>query len=335
MLVAVVAFASTALAATHAAAKPKTAAQIVPAQSLTINGDVVAPRTLKWSELAILPQQTLTVTIDGVSHVEQGPYLSDVLNLVSPNFLSCSKNDLLRWWVQVSSANGDAAVLGQGEINNGFGNRTAILAISQDGKFLSTTSGPRLVIPGEVDGTRDIQHVVMVTTRRATPELPESGCPSTPTLVNPTIGSLIVNGDVKSPQTFTFAQLQAMPQVTQTVSFLSGTTPTTNTETGPLLSSILGVVQPNVRAGCLDDKNRWYAEITGSDGYVSLLSVGEIDPSEGNRAPLVSLSESGVSLASTGPRVLQAGDVKGGRAVSGAVAITLFRVSPRIPSSGC
>jgi hypothetical protein len=65
-------------AKTVPSAQPRSAS-IVPPGEITINGDVATPRTLRWSELAILPQQTLTVTVDGTTHVEKGPYLTDVL----------------------------------------------------------------------------------------------------------------------------------------------------------------------------------------------------------------------------------------------------------------
>lgn len=310
-------------------------AVVPPRGTIQINGDVALPTSLKFSELASLPQQTISVTIDGTQHTESGPYLSSVLKLATPNYLACSKNNLLRWWILVTNVHGASTTLGAGEVDPGFGNRPAILSISEDGKFL-TLQGPRLVIPGEVTGTRDIPRVVMVTTRMAAPQLPISGCPATPAAITPTVGSLIVSGAVANPATYTFAQLQSLPQVTQTVSFLSGTTPTTNTETGPLLSTILTAARPKFNASCTNDNLNFYVEITGSDGYASILSYGEVDPTLGNRNPVVSLVENGVSLAKVGPRVLQVGDVKGGRAVSGTVALTVFRVAPRLPrSAGC
>jgi hypothetical protein len=310
------------------------AASIVPPGQITINGDVATPRTLKWSELAILPQQTLTVNVDGATHVEKGPYVTDVLGLATPNILACSRNDVLRWWILVSNQTGAATVLGRGEVDSGFGNRPAILSISEDGKFL-TAQGPRLIVPGDASSTRDLKHVVMVTTRRAAPQLPVSGCPTAGNLFTPSVGSLVVNGGVQTPQTLAFSQLQGLTQVGQTVSFLSGSTPTTNAESGPTLADVLAKAAPAFKASCPNDKLRWYVEITGSDGYASVLSYGEIDPSLGNRNPLVSLTENGSSLANAGPRVVQNGDVRGGRLVSGTVAVSLFRVAPRIPVSGC
>jgi hypothetical protein len=258
------------------AAKAPASTGNVPPQSITINGDVATPRTLKWPELAILPQQTMTVTIDGVTHVEKGPSLLDVIGLATPNIAACSRNDSLRWWIMVTNQSGQAAVFGRGEVDTGFGNHPAILSISEDGKFLTT-----------------------------------------------------------APQTLTFSQLQGMSQVGQTVSFLSGTTPTTTTEVGPRLADVVAKAAPNFKSGCPDDKLRWYVEITGSDGYASILSYSELDPSIGNRNPLVSLSENGVSLVNAGPRVVQNGDVRGRRLVSGSVALSVFRVAPRIPVAGC
>lgn len=328
--------ATAAMGAKKPAKAAKTVKAAVPPGKIEINGDVAQPRTLKVSELAILPQQTITVSIDGVAHTETGPYLESVLNLAVPNYLGCNKNNLLRWWIQVTSRSAGSTVLGVGEVDPGFGNRQAILSISEDGKFL-TMQGPRLIVPGDGASTRDIAHVEMVSTGMAAPQLPVGGCSASgsPTYISPTIGSLIVNGDVANPTTYSFAQLQAMPQTTQTVSFLSGTTPTTNTETGPLLASILDAAQPKFMNTCRNDKLHFYVAITGSDGYTSILSYGEIDPSLGNRNPLVSLTENGTSLASVGPRVLQNGDVKGGRAVSGAVALTVFRVPPITSAASC
>ena len=335
----VAATAGSAIAATgkNAPKKPAPAsasAAIVPAGKIEINGDVAQPTTLKFSELAILPQQTISVVINGVTHKESGPYLESVLKLAIPNYAACSKNNLLRWSALVTSSNGDATVLGVGEVDPGFGNRQAILSISQDGSFL-TAHGPRLIVPGDGSPARDLTRVVMVTAGMAAPQLPIAGCPATTAAITPTIGSLIVNGAVANPTTYSFAQLQALPQVTQTVSFLSGTTPTTNTETGPLLATILAAAQPKFKTTCANDELRFYVEITGSDGYASILSYGEIDPALGNRAPVVSLAENGSSLAKSGPRILQAGDVKGGRAVSGVVADTVVRVPPTVPVAGC
>ena len=90
---------------------PVAKASTVPPGEIEINGDVAQPRTLKFSELAILPQQTTTVSIDGVSHTETGPSLESVANLVIPNYLGCNKNNLLRWWMLITSRSAGSTVL--------------------------------------------------------------------------------------------------------------------------------------------------------------------------------------------------------------------------------
>src|SRR5579872_982980 len=114
-------------------AAAKTAKTLVPPGEIEINGDVAQPKTLKFTELATLPEQTISVVINGVTHTETGPLLESVLNLAVPNYLGCNKNNLLRWWIQVSSKTGASAVLGVGEVDAGFGNRQAILSLQEDG----------------------------------------------------------------------------------------------------------------------------------------------------------------------------------------------------------
>lgn len=178
-LAALVVSSASALATTGRGAKTAPSNAVVVNGLVRLNGDVASPRMLKTAELAILPQQTISITITSgakvVTHTEQGPYLADVLNLTTPNFRACSKNDLLRWWILVSNAKGAAVVLGRGEVDAGFGNRPAILSISEDGTFL-TAQGPRLIVPGDGGDTRQLRNVSVITTGRAAPQLAVTGC---------------------------------------------------------------------------------------------------------------------------------------------------------------
>ena len=151
----------------------------------------------------------------------------------------------------------------------------------------------------------------------------------------PAPGSLVINGDVANPTTYSFAQLQAMAQVNQTVSFLSGSTPSTNTESGPTLISLIQAAKPKFLACDPSDSLRFYVEVTSSeDGYASTLSYAEIDPTLNNTQALASLVENGLSQSSVGPRLTVPGDVKGGRYVSGSAIVTVLRAPTevRIPS---
>ncbi|HWE81626.1 MAG TPA: hypothetical protein VG265_08235 [Gaiellaceae bacterium] len=333
--VAVMLVSGTSLAASGGAS---TSGSVVP--SVVINGPTLglSPLTLKTSELAILPQQTITLPIGGTSTTESGPLLSSVLTLAGVQYNALCKNDELRYWAEVTSTDGSAAVaITPGELDPGFGNRPAILSISENGKFL-TSSGPRLIVPND-SGGRDIQHVGTITIGRAPSELPNANpaCGATSLNANPPAGSVVVNGDVSSPMTLTMAQLAALPQVTQTDTFLQGTAPSVNTETGPTLYSILQLAKPKFLACDKTDSQRFYVEITSSeDGVPAVLAWSEIDPSQDNTQDLMALTNNNIPVLSsdTDPRLTTPGDVKGGRYIFGAAMITVFRAptETRIPS---
>ncbi len=134
-----------------------------------------------------------------------------------------------------------------------------------------------------------------------------------------------VTGAVRSPTVYDLAALQARPAVGQTVSFLSGTTPQTHTYTGASLWGVLdsaGIVTSSAKN---DIVNR-YVLATGSDGYRTAFSLGELSPSFGNRGNVVAYAETtgGVSAPLAGDgfaRVTAPTDVKGGRYVSNLVGL--------------
>jgi hypothetical protein len=307
-----------------------------PVGSILVSGAIPLPRTFATYELAAIPQRTVSVVYGGVTHTESGPLISDVMTFLGWQPTASCRNDVLRWWILASNAKGQAALVTRGEIDPLFGNRPAILSISEDGKFL-THVGPRLIVPGDSTDIRAIRSVNQLTIGRATSQLPQTGCDDKGALASaPATGSVVINGDVSSGSTQSFAQLQAMtPQTTQTVSFLNGANPVTATELGPLLQQVLMSAQPKFNSKCPTDKMQFYIEATGSDGYTSLLSWGDIDPAAGNRVPALSVSENGASLSAAGPRVLAPGDVRGGRYVSGTVALTLVRAKPKVALPAC
>ncbi len=327
----VLAFAAIACGA-GAAYAARSSTPLVP--SITINTPTGTLLTLKTSELSVLPQQTVTVNINGTPTTEQGPSLAALLTFAGLQYNSACKNDELRYWIQATDAKAEAVTLTAGEIDPGFGNRPAILSISENGHFL-TSKGARLIVPND-SGSRNLQSVRVITVGRAPAQIADPPSCATSGLVStPPVGSLLVNGDVSSPTTYTFAQLQAMTQASQTVSFLSGTTPTTLTESGPTIWSLVMAAKPKFLACDKNDKLRFVVEVTSSqDGYAALMSLGELDPALVNTMSLASLVENGTSLASQGPRSTVPGDVKGGRYVSGGAVITVLRppTELRIPS---
>jgi hypothetical protein len=293
--------------------------------------------TLETSELAALPEQSVTVPINGAPTVEKGPSLQSLLTFAGVSYNAACKNDELRWWIEVTSSTGAAAVLTAGEIDPLFGNRPAILSIDEGGQFL-TMSGPKLIVPND-SGQRNISKVAVITVGRAPAQLASTTPACSPTVAlssAPPAGSIQVNGDVANPTTFSYAQLQAMPQANQTVTFLNGSTPSTNTEAGPTLASVIAAAKPKYLACDPTDKLRFYAAVTSSeDGYTALVSFPEFDPSVDAVPQLVSLVENGGSLSTAGPRSTVPGDVRGGRYVSGGAVITVFRAPTELPIPSC
>jgi hypothetical protein len=315
-----------------AAYASRSSTPIVP--SITINTLSGTLLTLKTSELSVLPQQTVTVNINGTPTTEQGPSLAALLTFAGVQYNSACKNDELRYWIQATDSQAEAVTLTAGEIDPGFGNRPAILSISENGHFL-TSKGPRLIVPND-SGSRNLQNIRVITVGRAPAQIADPpSCATSGLVTTPPVGSLMINGDVSAPTTYTFAQLQAMPQVNQTVSFLSGTTPNTLTESGPTIWSLVMAAKPRFLACDKNDTLRFVVQVTSSqDGYAALMSFAELDPTLDNTMSLASLVENGGSLASQGPRSTVPGDVKGGRYVSGGAVVTVLRppTELRIPS---
>jgi hypothetical protein len=293
--------------------------------------------TLKTSELSVVPEQTVTVPVKGVPTVEKGPSLQALLTFAGVSYNAACRNDELRWWIEVSSSTGAAVVLTAGEIDPLFGNRPAILSINEGGQFL-TDSGPKLIVPND-SGQRNIPKVSVITVGRAPAQLASTTPACSPTVAlssAPPAGSIQVNGAVSAPATFSYSQLQAMPQASQTVSFLNGATPVSNTESGPTLASVVAAAKPKYLACDPTDRLRFYAAVTSSiDGYTALVSFPEFDPSLNNVQQLLSLVENGSSLATVGPRNTVPGDVRGGRYVSGGAVVTVFRAPTEVPIPSC
>jgi Oxidoreductase molybdopterin binding domain len=151
--------------------------------------------------------------------------------------------------------------------------------------------------------------------------------------------SLTVTGAVQNPQTYSLQDLQAMPAITQTDTYQSGSAPpATMTYTGVSLWSLLNTSGLPIIASRKNDILRDVVVATGSDGYAVAFSAGEINPAFGNRQDLVAYAQTvnGVSapLGTDGfARTTAAGDVKGGRYVSNLANLNVIQ-APINPSMG-
>jgi Collagen triple helix repeat (20 copies) len=285
-------------AAIGAAAGPAQASVTPP--PVQIGGTVTTPATYSDTQLAALPQVTVTGWAPGdtSTHSYAGPSLDALVTTASPVIASGIKNGTLRVTVAVSDATGQQVTFALGELDPGFGNHTAVLALTRDSANIS--GAPELVVGGDSSDARTLGPVtnVTVSVQNPTPATAPAGA--------------ITVGTTARTATLTPAELTALPQETWNVSFLSGSTPQTHTEIGPDLRAVL-------RAGGFDpDAVAWVAAV-GDDGYVATVTPGEAAFSGIGLG--VSLNEDGTPLAQ--PRTIVDGDVKGGRYVSGLESLVL------------
>ena len=151
--------------------------------------------------------------------------------------------------------------------------------------------------------------------------------------------SVVVSGAVDHPTTYTAATLNALPQITQTDAFSSGTTPQTHTYTGPTIWNAISATGVQTAPGVKNDILDRYVLATGTDGYRVVYSMGELDPAFGNRADLVATQETigGRTVPLTGDgfaRSTAPGDVKGGRYVSNLASLTVRASGSTVAATG-
>jgi hypothetical protein len=272
------------------------------ARPVTVGGAVTTPASYSTSDLAAMPQTTFSVTRHtwwGTrTQTDRGVSLEDLVNAAGPTLPPNTKNAMLRVTVTVGNPFGWHVTLALGELDPGFGNHPAYLALTEGGVRLAV---PELVVPGDTTGFRSVPLVDRITVAVQNPS------PTTP----PAPGSLtIINRGVT--RVLSAGQMASLPSHTLQVTFLAGTASQTHTEIGPTLHAVLRAA--HVRA----DLNSWVAAV-GSDGYVATVTPAEAWI--GGRPLLVSLNEDGVPLSQ--PRLVVDGDVKGGRYVSGVVDLAV------------
>ena len=151
--------------------------------------------------------------------------------------------------------------------------------------------------------------------------------------------TVVVSGAVDHLTTYTAATLDALPQVTQTDTFASGTTPQTHTYTGPTIWNAISATGVQTAPGVKNDILDRYVLATGTDGYRVVYSMGELDPAFGNRADLVATQETigGKTAPLTGDgfaRSTAPGDVKGGRYVSNLASLTVRASGSTVAATG-
>ena len=132
--------------------------------------------------------------------------------------------------------------------------------------------------------------------------------------------SLSLTGKIKQPQQFDLDRLRALASQDVQVSFDTEHGPQQTHYTGVLLLTLLD------QAGGIDDAAkgavlRHVIKITGKDGYIVVLSTGEISPDFGAKPAMIAYQRDNEAPGASGFRLVMPGDKKGGRNVRDVVAI--------------
>lgn len=140
-------------------------------KGVSIRGAVGDRGAISRAELKAFAQKTVASRYETSggpqSHVYTGPLLLDVLNSVEPNF-SSDRHDQLRYAILVKASDGFLATLAWGEIDPELANKNVIVALTEDGKALAR---PRLVVPGDTHGARQVYDLATIFLLRLSPEL--------------------------------------------------------------------------------------------------------------------------------------------------------------------
>jgi len=129
-----------------------------------------------------------------------------------------------------------------------------------------------------------------------------------------------LGGKVKHPQQLSLDALEKLPAEQVNVSYQAGRGLEEANFTGVLLWRLLD------EAGGIDDSTkraelRHVVRITGRDGYLVVISTGEIAPDFGGKPALLAYRRNDEVPAETGFRLVMPGDKHGGRYVRDVVSI--------------
>jgi hypothetical protein len=134
--------------------------------------------------------------------------------------------------------------------------------------------------------------------------------------------AVALDGRLKHPQSLDLEALSRLPAEQLQVSFQTEHGPTTASYTGVRLWAAVAA------AGGIDDDEkgaelRHVVKVTGRDGYIVVISTGEIAPDFGGKPALIAYQRNDEKPGEAGLRLVMPGDKRGGRNVPDVVAITV------------
>lgn len=119
--------------------------------TLVVVGEDGTSKTLAMSDLAALPQMEIIVQErDSTKIVFRGPTIRALMTLVGAPTGHALRGPSMLLAILADAADGYRAAFMLAELDEQFGARLAIVALSQDGHALSARDGPlRIVVAGE------------------------------------------------------------------------------------------------------------------------------------------------------------------------------------------
>lgn len=290
-----------------------------PSTQLSVSGAITTPTVYDLAGLQALPAVTQTVTFNAgntpQTHTYTGTSLWGIVNGAGIPVNPLIKNDILTRYVVATGTDGYKVVYAMGEIHPDFGNKPDLVAYAETiggvSSPLSASQGfARTTAVGDVRGGRYVSNVESLDVRTSgSTQVGTGGGVST---------QFSVTGAVSSVMSFDMASLLALPSVTQVV----GGHTYVGVSFWSLLTSVVGIP---VNTGINNDILSKYVVATGSDGYQTLFSLGELNPLFGNQPDLIAYSVDGVDLGANGfARLVVPNDTKAGRWVSNLVNLEVF-----------
>jgi DMSO/TMAO reductase YedYZ molybdopterin-dependent catalytic subunit len=109
--------------------------------------------------------------------------------------------------------------------------------------------------------------------------------------------SIEISGEVATPGPLTLADIQALPAETVEVAYrMDDGTEVEHSYTGARYWDVLQLAGPRIEPDMPQSSLRMYLVLTATDGYVVVLSMGEIDPEFGGHPYLLAWAEDGQPL---------------------------------------
>lgn len=283
-----------------------------PAPSISLEGTVAKPANFTSASLkAAYTEVTQDVSYLAGATPTSRTYLGVPLFNVVQDALAADNNTpgttntgnagrrLIEHYVLSTAADGYQVAYSLGELSPNFGGNLApnqtLIAYAQRENGTTTplndsTSGPfRITAPGDIRGGRYASNVTKLEVG-VPPRTPLSG-------INPGGQSttLVVNGKVTAARTFTVADLRALTARTATY---NGTV-YRGAGLYELLNATVGLTTSST--GRNNAVLSLYAVATATDGFRTVVTLGEIHPNFGNRPAIVAYeTDTGATLGGSG-----------------------------------